>query len=93
MKDLVASNSLLIKYWLEFTAPANHGLGIGVTAYSIEDAESLVSKMLFANGQIPAFRYRIIQNLDELEQNHVLPNIGLISFRGIWFPKHPPENY
>jgi hypothetical protein len=91
MNSLAMNSPLLIKYWLEFGEPTNHGLGVGVTAYNIEDAASLVSKALFANGQVPAFRHRIIKSLDELEQDHVLPNIGLISFRGVWFPNFPPE--
>jgi hypothetical protein len=92
MSTLAVNNPLLTKYWLEFSAPTNYGLGIGVTAYSVEDAESLLSKRLFANGQVPAFRPRVVKSLNELEQNHVLPNIGLIQFRGIWFPKLSPEN-
>jgi hypothetical protein len=92
MSSSSGKNVPLAKYWLKFGEPTNHGLGVGVTAYSIEDAASLVSKALFANGQIPAFRCRTIKSLDELEQNHVLPNIGLISFRGVWFPNFPPEN-
>jgi hypothetical protein len=92
MSSSAVNNSFLTKYWLEFSELTIHGLGVGVTAYNIEDAASLVSKALFANAQVPAFRYRIIQSLDELEQDHVLPNIGLISFRGVWFPKLPAEN-
>jgi hypothetical protein len=92
MSSSSVKNLLLTKYWLDFAASTSHGLGVGVTAYSIEDAEGLVSKALFAYGPVPVFRHRIITSLGELEQNHVLPNIGLISFRGVWFPNFPPEN-
>lgn len=87
------NNPLLTKYWLDFPQPTDYGLGVGVTAYRIEDAEMLISGKLFANGQVPAFKHRIIKSLDEIEQKHVLPNIGLVSFRGVWFPAFQPENH
>ena len=83
---------LLTKYWLTFVSPPHFASGIGVTAYGLEDAETLVSKHFFANGPVPAFENKIIKGLQELEPNHVLPNIGLIMFRGIWFPNTSPEN-
>ena len=84
--------ALLTKYWLSFNEATPYPLGVGVTAYSLEDAEAIIAKRLFMNGYVPAFNQKAIESLDDLEQNHVLPNIGLITFRGIWFPKTEPEN-
>ena len=84
--------SILTKYWLSFNEKTSYPLGVGVTAYSLEDAEALVAKRLFSNGYVPAFNQKMINSLDDLEQNHVLPNIGHITFRGIWFPEMEPEN-
>ena len=85
-------NASLTKYWLTFNATTSHALGIGVTAYGLEDAIRLVSETLFKSEPLPALEHRIVTTLEELEPNHVLPNIGLIMFRGIWFPNTPPEN-
>ncbi len=85
-------NAPLTKYWLTFNATNSHALGIGVTAYSLEDAIRLVSEKLFKSEPLPAFEHRTVIRLEELEHNHVLPNIGLIMFRGIWFPNFPPES-
>jgi hypothetical protein len=79
-------NLLLTKYWLTFDKESAYPLGIGVTAFDTQDAENLVAQNLFGGSLIPAFQLRIIASLNELESNHVLPNIGPITFRGIWYP-------
>lgn len=78
MKNL---NSLLIRY--RFKTETH--LGIGVTTYSQDDALSLQSKANFA---IHLTETNVIENIDvsQLDQNHVLPNIGAPNVRGIWYP-------
>ena len=77
-------NKLLIRYWFS----TKQGLGIGVTAYSIEDAISLIKDQDLAMSYNPILE-SYIENIDinELDQNHVIPNMGISSNRGIWYPK------
>ncbi|MGT2501894.1 hypothetical protein ACVOMS_15690 [Bradyrhizobium guangxiense] len=30
-----------------------------------------------------------VQSIDELDQNHVVPNMGMMLRRGVWFPNLP----
>ncbi|WP_375417339.1 hypothetical protein [uncultured Hymenobacter sp.] len=80
-------NPWLEKYWVSFDERSNYPLGVGLTAYSPDDARKLLAETLFKNCSLPTHQIRVIKSLDELEQNHVLPNIGLVIFRGIWYPK------
>jgi len=85
-------NNLLTAYWFEFD---NWGLGlgsqVGVTAYSLNDAKNLVRKQyfegLFKEREIPQIK-KVTENIQfkDLDQNHVVPNMGPISERGVWFP-------
>ena len=76
-------NSLLHRYWFETT---DH-LGFGVTAYSIEDAKALVNDAAQYIGR-SAETVKIFEDVDvkDLDQKHVVPNMGPPNFRGVWFP-------
>ena len=78
MKD-----SLLRRFWFE----AEQGLGIGVTAYDRDDAESIVRANQLAMSFQPVFR-ECVEDVDvrDLDQGHVIPNMGIVVDRGIWFP-------
>lgn len=80
-KTMKKTNSLLIRYWFKLE---DH-LGVGVTAYSLDDALSLLSR---ANFVFHLSETNVIENVDlsQLDQNHVLPNIGAPNVRGIWYP-------
>jgi hypothetical protein len=81
MKSSQVHNSLLIRFWFK----TKGGLGIGVTAYSKADAEELIrTTQLYVNTEI----VEVIEDIDirELDQNHVIPNMGPPNFRGIWYP-------
>jgi hypothetical protein len=74
---------MLIRYWFSSDA----GLGFGVTAHSIQDAIELLSSV----GYIPGSDFnpsRVVENvsISALDQNHVVPNIGPVVVRGVWFP-------
>ena len=62
------------------------GYGIGVTAYSREDAEQLISEM---DSSVNKDVVAIIEDVDirTLDQGHVIPNMGPPNFRGVWYPK------
>ena len=79
--------SLLNRYWLTFDPPlAVSRLGVGVTAYSLEDALSLLSaKLPHQNLGEPATAAENFE-FSELDQGHVVPNMHPITERGVWFP-------
>jgi hypothetical protein len=76
---------VLTRYWFS----TDGGLGFGVTAYSLEDAEALLA----AAGYVAPRDYHpsaVVENIDirTLDQNHVIPNMGPPSSRGVWYPCH-----
>jgi hypothetical protein len=78
-------NPILTTYWIEFGKVL--GMQYGVTAYSFDDAIFLLQQKAFRTDKIPAVK-NVIENIKvkDLDQNHVIPNMGLITERGIWFP-------
>ena len=81
-------DKLLTKYWFEFdTADSLLRYGIGITAYSYEDAINIMQAELFKNQSMLAIK-TYIEDFDvrTLDANHILPNIGPVNIRGIWYP-------
>ncbi len=76
----------LRRFWL----PIADRLGIGVTAESRAEAEALAQQ---AAAQLrlplPLDVSSIVEDVDirDLDQNHVIPNMGPPDFRGVWFPR------
>lgn len=70
-------------YWLEIEDSAVHGFG--VTAYSLDDAFALLEAAGLRVDRSTA-RVREVISVDELDPNHVSPNMGLIMTRGVWYP-------
>ena len=81
----------LRRYWFRFERlprPTAINLGCGVTAHDHDDALSLLRERVFgANGPPPITE--LIEDVDPLmlESRHVLPNVGAMDVRGIWFPQ------
>jgi len=85
----------LTRYWIEFdTNPANWGslntllrAGCGVSGFSLDDCLSLIQQQMLKGQSLPPVK-RVVEDVDisKLDANHVLPNIGLVVHRGIWFP-------
>ena len=79
-------NNLLTAYWIEC-----EGWGLasqfGVTAYSSVDAKFFLKKLLFNKTDMTAIK-NVIENIQfkDLDQNHVVPNMGPITERGVWYP-------
>ena len=74
----------LRRFW--FSMPG--ALGIGVTAYSRSEAESLAREAAARLGR--SFDLATVtEDIDirDLDQDHVVPNIGPVNFRGVWFPR------
>jgi hypothetical protein len=81
----------LRRYWFEFdiTDPSHDPFlaWCGVTAWDLEDARRLLSERVFGTASLPPIR-RVIEDIDisSLDANHVRPNMGVCTVRGVWFP-------
>ena len=76
-------NKLLTRFWFK----TEDSLGVGVTAYSLVDAIDLIKSEDVAMMFKPRFDLYIEDiNIQELDQNHVIPNMGICTNRGVWFP-------
>jgi hypothetical protein len=76
--------SLLITFWIEGNDP--HGpIGFGVTAWSIEDAFTLIKERGFRIDDACAVIHRGVQP-HEVDFSHVKRNAGPAFFRGVWYP-------
>jgi len=74
-------------YWITITRhprPTPLNLGAGITANSVSDARLLFEAAFGAQFQIEAINP--IEDMRNIEQKHVAPNMGNWSKRGIWFP-------
>ena len=77
------SNPLLRRYWFK----TKEHRGIGVTAYSVDDAKTLIDSAARRLG----WDYEVLEVVEDvdvrdLDQDHVVPNIGPVNFRGVWYP-------
>jgi hypothetical protein len=80
---------LLTRYWFTFTRtskPSPLNVGCGVTAFGYADALELLREHLAPEDVARVAGH--VENIDvsTLDPGHVLPNLGIVSDRGIWFP-------
>lgn len=73
---------MLKPYWIETNKPLS--IGYGITARSQEDAGGLLRLTL--SGDYVIISIEPVDDLASLDQGHVIPNMGNIFRRGIWFP-------
>lgn len=81
----------LRRYWFSFeksSRPTPLNLGCGVTAYDYDDAVKILRERVFVGKEFQKI-LGYIEDIDvsTLDPKHVLPNTGLVTVRGIWFPK------
>jgi hypothetical protein len=77
----------LHRYWIEVD-PAVGGLRrFGVTAFDLDDALTLISETYGVRPRPSARNVVADVDVDSLDANHVLPNIGPPIFRGVWYPR------
>lgn len=79
----------LKRYWFRFQrlphfTPLN--IGCGVTAHDYNDALGLIRDKVFDGNDFVIMNYHEDVKPSELDQSHVVPNMGVITSRGIWFP-------
>lgn len=80
----------LTRYWVELKdVPVSYSR-FGVTAWSADDALSLIAEYLrhYYQQDRPLDVLRIVENVDvsTLDANHVLPNMLPPIHRSIWYP-------
>lgn len=73
-------------FWLVFPDQPTVPLGIGVTARSVEDAFALLEQHGYRLHRSGRVEVREDVTVADLDQEHVVPNMGPIVFRGIWYP-------
>ena len=81
----------LTRYWFEMDwgpEPVIENRYFEVTAWTLEDAVFLLETIIFKSGKLPCPK-RVTNNIDvsKLDANHVLPNMGVCTIRGIWYPQ------
>ena len=85
----------LHRYWIKLAPPAPVGftLGCGVTALSEEDARALVWDQLRESPR-PIVAIESDVDVSRLDADHIIPNMGDCTQRGIWYPNlgiRPPS--
>jgi hypothetical protein len=80
----------LHRFWFNFQNPPQFsplGLGCGITAHNYKDAIKILASTVFVGRTMLAIE-SVIEDVDvqTLDQNHVVPNMGQVSTRGVWFP-------
>ena len=86
---------MLKRYWFVLYPEWRYGpLNVGATANSIDEAKSLILKNFDKiNYWEPLERLKqnveVIENIDIqlLDKEHVVPNMGPVIFKGVWFPR------
>ena len=73
-------------FWLTFPGQPSAAFGIGITAYSLEDAYRLLEERGYDFHRRGSVVVREDVVVADLDQKHVVPNMGPIVFRGIWYP-------
>jgi len=78
------------RFWFELENTKSFsplGMGCGITAYDVEDAISILREKVLADGEATVAKVIHDVSIDDLDRNHVLPNIGNVLVRGVWFPQ------
>jgi hypothetical protein len=86
----------LKRFWFTFRTspkPTMLNLGCGITAYNYDDAMTLLRERVFVGAEPDVVGYEEDVDVSKLDKNHVLPNMGSVVVRGIWFPLGYDEIY
>ena len=85
---------MLKRYWIILYPEDKYGpRNIGVTAFSKDDAKLIIKanlENLAYNELVKSINddTEFIENIDIrlLDKGHVIPNMGVVTFKGIWYP-------
>jgi hypothetical protein len=79
---------LLETFWFSFPQDPRLPFGIGVTAFTEDDARALLRERgvteWFADAKEIVVRRGI--RIEDLDPRNVRPNIGPLKLRGVWYP-------
>jgi len=80
----------LRRFWFVFVADRELmalGLGCGITAHDRNDAMNILRERVFNENTRPVIQ-ECIEDVDvsTLDPRHILPNMGAVAIRGVWFP-------
>ncbi|HEY8830972.1 MAG TPA: hypothetical protein VIM21_00555 [Gemmatimonadaceae bacterium] len=77
---------MLRRFWF----PLDGHLGVGVTAATLDEATALAeqAKRRFWPDARPLGTARQDIDVKNLDQKHVVPNIGPVGVRGVWYPRN-----
>jgi hypothetical protein len=78
------TNPLLHRYW--FPVRDTERIGVGVTAFSEREALALAVRAAARMGWALAGTCICDVDIRDLDQKHVIPNMGLVTDHGVWFP-------
>lgn len=81
----MTDRQLLTAFWIEDDAAEWSGRRLGVTAYSLDDALALLAEAGH-RVDLDSAAVRSDVTSDDLDPNHVVPNMGVIVRRGVWYP-------
>jgi hypothetical protein len=80
--------SWLATYWIK--SPIFHSpIGFGVTAFTLEEAIRTIQSEGFGRYLPDNLDELIVReniSINDLDQNNVVPNIGPMVMRGLWYP-------
>jgi hypothetical protein len=80
----------LVRYWFRlepFGFPSPLNIGCGITAYSIEDAKSILSdRVLKSDASLKIAGVIVNVDVSNIDNKHVSANMGTPHCRGVWFP-------
>ena len=85
---------MLKRYWFIVYPQDKYGPGnIGVTAFTMTEARHLINtafaKLNWTHiSEMEIDNAEVIENIniELLDRSHVIPNIGPVVFKGVWFP-------
>jgi hypothetical protein len=83
------------RYWFILDIDQPYGTrNIGVTTFSEEDARTFAEQAINNFSWPDHYRLMLTSaecmvdiNVQLLDQDHVIPNIGAVTFRGVWWPR------
>src|SRR4051812_12454403 len=76
----------LFAYWFTFNDQPCGPIGFGVTAFSLEDAFSIMEGLGYTFHRGAEMKVTEISSTTQLDQRNVVSNMGPIVLRGIWYP-------
>ncbi len=81
-------NKNLESYWISFPKDSNLVLGIGVTAFSEDDAFNIIEERCLDEWYEGASEIKVETGIriEDLDAKNIVPNIGPMQLRGVWYP-------